>query len=91
MSSPRVLRTVVTMPASLSALAKAVTAAFEDRSSPEAGKGLNGIRFSFHQGLPWWLYLRTRSINCWACSGWSLTPSSMQYSKVMKSRGANSR
>ena len=49
------------------------------------GNGLNGIRFSLF-GTCFATLIRAS-----ACSGWSLTPSSITYSKVMKSRGANSR
>jgi hypothetical protein len=90
MSSPRVLRTVVTMPASCST-AQSLHRSRGERFRPEAGNGLKGIRLSL-QG--------TRRASgpgpaperqLRACSGLSLTPSSMQYSKVMKSRGAASR
>ena len=90
MSSPRVLRTVVTMPASSSTLANAAIAASGDRRRPDCGNGLNGIRLSLQESPAQRLSF-TSSINCRACSGWSFTPSSMQYSKVMKSRGAASR
>ncbi|MNC93012.1 hypothetical protein D3C83_95470 [compost metagenome] len=52
---------------------------------PDAGKGLNGIRLNLQ---------RTRaamSSSFFACASASLTPSSITYSKVMKSRGARSR
>src|SRR5260221_581404 len=68
-------------------LANSVTRAAGERSSPEAGNGLNGIRLNLHQLRPS-PRARTNSISWRACSGWSLTPSSMQYSNVMKSRGA---
>ena len=51
---------------------------------------LKGIRLNLHHLA--WAWLRTKPDQLLAaCSGWSLTPSSMQYSKVMKSRGAWSR
>ena len=89
MSSPRVLRTVVTMPASISTWAKALMRGFFERNRPDSGNGLNGIRLNL-QFTPTTGSL-TRAISSRACSSLSLKPSSMQYSKVMKSRGANSR
>ena len=87
MSSPRVLRTVVTMPASLRIFANAETFADDDRNSPDAGKGLKGMRLNLHHAPSPGLLL-TSATNCAACAGESFTPSSMQYSNVMKSRGA---
>src|SRR5690606_9525877 len=80
MSSPRVLRTVVTMPASISLCANTRTRAAGDRFRPEAGNGLKGIRLSLQ------CTCRATWISALACSSVSLMPSSMQYSKVMKSR-----
>src|SRR5471032_1655198 len=88
-SSPRVLRTVVIMPPSISTWANALMRGFFERNRPDSGNGLNGIRLN--------LQFTPNSRSCTsasssrACSSLSLTPSSMQYSKVMKSRGANSR
>src|SRR6185312_6480465 len=45
-SSPRVLRTVVTSPASINTSRKRDTAFAEERLKPESGKGLNGIRLN---------------------------------------------
>ena len=86
MSSPRVLRTVVTMPAWISTSAKACTRALVLRTRPEAGKGLNGIRLILQLTWPF-----NSLTSAWANSGESFTSCSMQYSKVMKSRGAFSR
>ena len=92
MSSPRVLRTVVTIPPCCSTAAKAATRSGADRCRPEAGNGLKGIRLilqaSPEAALP---SPRTSASSARACSGESLTPSSMQYSRVMKSRGARAR
>ncbi|MNT11979.1 hypothetical protein D3C72_1468860 [compost metagenome] len=85
MSSPRVLRIVVTMPASISTWAKRRICSLFERFRPDSGNGLNGIRLNLH-GTSATSFSSSR-----ACSTPSLTPSSMQYSKVMKSRGANSR
>ena len=57
------------------------------RAGPTAGNGLNGIRLNLH-GTPMPACCAPARPAARACSGWSLTPSSMQYSKVMKSRGA---
>ncbi len=46
MSSPRVRRTVVTMPPSWSTAAKAATRAAGERDRPDPGNGLNGIRLT---------------------------------------------
>src|SRR5450830_667839 len=89
MSSPRVLRIVVTRPPSSSTWAKALMRGFFERSKPDSGKGLKGIRLNL-QDTPTTGSLTSASSSR-ACSSLSLTPSSMQYSKVMKSRGANSR
>ena len=46
MSSPRVLRTVVTMPADDNTAANALTRSEEERSKPDAGNGLKGIKLN---------------------------------------------
>src|SRR5260363_243508 len=53
-----------------------------ERVNPDSGKGLNGIRLNLH-GISC-----TSARSCRACFSRSLMPASMQYSKVMKSRGA---
>ena len=60
----------------------------EERRKPEAGNGLKGMSLSVQAspGAPRLPFTRPTS-SC-ASSGMSLTPSSMQYSSVMKSRGA---
>src|SRR3989442_1592461 len=84
-SSPRVLRVVVTIPdAPSTSLNRSITRRGE-RTKPEFGNGLNGIRLILHGTR------ETKSTSWRACSSVSLTPSSMTYSKVMKSRGARSR
>ncbi|CPN82812.1 Uncharacterised protein [Bordetella pertussis] len=70
------------MPASMRRWANTLTRADGERFRPEAGKGLKGIRFSLQR--TW----RASWISSRACWSVSLMPSSMQYSKVMKSRGA---
>ena len=65
-------------------------AARGEQRRPESGNGLNGIRLILH-GTPRPPCWRTSCSRACACSGWSFTPSSMQYSKVMKSRGAAGR
>src|SRR5205085_428334 len=49
MSSPRVLRMVVTMPPSIRTWAKALMRGFLERSRPDSGNGLNGIRLNLHE------------------------------------------
>ena len=84
-SSPRVLRVVVTMPASMRISAKRRMRGAGERPKPDWGKGLNGIRLNL-QGTS---RVRAMSSRAWASA--SFTPSSITYSKVMKSRGALSR
>ena len=89
MSSPRVLRTVVTMPASCSTLAKAQHPLGRRAQQPDAGKRVerDQVELARHDAAAAHQPRPARR----ACAGVSLTPSSMQYSKVMKSRGAASR
>ena len=81
MSSPRVLRTVATNPAASSSPWNAAMASARERSKPESGNGLNGIRLNLQGRSP------TRSISSRACSSESFTSRSITYSKVTKSRG----
>ena len=83
--APRVLRVVVTMPSAIRISEKRRMRSFDERPKGACGKGLNGIRLYLHG--TW----RAISTSCRACSSLSFTPSSMTYSKVMKSRGARSR
>src|SRR5581483_11193801 len=84
-SSPRVLRVVVTTPAAFSVSWKRRIVSRGERSKPESGNGLNGIRLIL-QGTRCAIPISSR-----AWSSPSFTPRSMTYSKVMKSRGARSR
>ena len=59
--------------------------AASERSKPESSNGLKGIRFTLLGTVA------SRFTSSRACSGESFTPSSITYSKVMKSRGATSR
>jgi hypothetical protein len=63
-------------------MAKRLTRSAGERRNPESGKGLKGIRLNL-QGTS-----RTRCSSARASASLSLTPSSITYSKVMKSRGA---
>src|SRR5581483_8319774 len=80
-SSPRVLRTVATTLACIRISWKRRTVSGEDRSKPALGNGLNGIKLNLHGTSA------ASSSSSRACAGWSLTPASMTYSKVTKSRG----
>src|SRR5690625_489527 len=77
MSWPRVLRTVVTRPAARVISLKRSMASSDEHLNGGPGNGLNGIRLILHGST---LTRRTRAR---ACSGWSLTPSIMVYSKVI--------
>src|SRR5439155_1382528 len=84
MSSPRVLRTVATKPASCNTFWKARIRTRGLVENSVWGNGLNGIRLNLHGTS------RTSAASCRACFGASLTPSSITYSKVTNSRGARS-
>ena len=84
-SSPRVRRTVVTMPARSSTSENCRMVRSDERFSPELGNGLNGIRLNL-QGTS-----ATSDTSSCACFTVSLMPLSITYSKVMKSRGATFR
>src|SRR5688572_27943413 len=85
MSSPRVLRVVAVRPARARISAKLRMRSGEERLNSDFGNGLNGMRLNL---------LRTFAASATssrACASLSFTPSSITYSKVMKSRGALSR
>src|SRR5487761_1909276 len=75
MSSPRVLRIVATIPASCTVRANARMRSRGLVPNSLPGNGLNGIRLIL-QGPS-----RTSRTSSWACVAWSLTPSSITYSK----------
>ena len=82
-SSPRVFLTVVTIFASCNIEANCSTRCLDDLRNQDPGNGLNGIKFNLQRiGF-------NKVINSLACASESLTPSSMQYSNVKKSLGAN--
>src|SRR5688572_556510 len=85
MSSPRVLRVVTVSPARCITSAKPRIRSGCERLKPEFGNGLNGIRLNLLRTLA----ARSTSSRAWLSL--SFTPSSITYSKVMKSRGAFSR
>src|SRR6185295_1684752 len=85
MSSPRVLRVVAVSPARARMSAKRRMRSGGERLNSERGNGLNGIRLNLLFTLP------ASATSSRACSSLSFTPSSITYSKVMKSRGALSR
>src|SRR5687768_881976 len=85
MSSPRVLRVVAVRPARARISAKLRMRSGEERLNSELGNGLNGMRLNLLRTLP------ARATSWRACASLSFTPSSITYSKVMKSRGALSR
>ena len=85
MPSPRVLRVVTVIPVRCSTSAKRRMRSAPERLKPESGNGLNGIRLNLQRTFA------AMPSSAFACASESLTPSSMTYSKVMKSRGARSR
>src|SRR6266513_1892882 len=82
MPSPRVLRVVTVRPARCRISAKRRIRSGLERRKPECGNGLNGIRLNLQR--TW----RATPASSRACASASFTPSSMTYSRVMKSRGA---
>src|SRR5438270_2136435 len=82
MPSPRVLRVVTVRPARCRISAKRRIRSGLERRKPECGSGLNGIRLNLQR--TW----RATPVSSRACASASFTPSSMTYSRVMKSRGA---
>src|SRR3989441_4719423 len=85
MPSPRVLRVVTVRPARCRISAKRRIRSGLERRNPECRKGLNRIRLNLQR--TW----RATPASSRACASASFTPSSMTYSRVMKSRGAFSR
>src|SRR5688572_27346754 len=85
MSSPRVLRVVTVSPARCSTSAKRLMRSGGERLKSDRGNGLNGMRLNLLRTLP----ASDTSSRAWLSA--SFTPSSITYSKVMKSRGALSR
>src|SRR3954470_7082028 len=84
-SSPRVLRVVTVRPARCTISANRRMRSGEERPNPDAGNGLKGMRLNLQ---------RTRFASSTSSCAWSsesLTPSSITYSIVMKSRGAFSK
>src|SRR5690606_2195297 len=59
-SSPRVLRTVVTIPASIRRCANKRTRAAGERFRPDCGNGLNGIRLNLHRTC-WAIVINSRA------------------------------
>src|ERR1700694_90138 len=85
MSSPRVLRVVTVKPARCRISAKRRMRSGLERRNSVCGNALNGIRLNLQRTRP------AMPTSSRACASPSFTPSSMTYSKVMKSRGAFSR